>query len=317
MPLWSEILRELSFTSRSDGSPDFDLVRRKYLRLVNAHANHQSEANVDTILYATAWIQKPNSSGLSTLINDEDLHALMETTAGLKGPNLDLILHSPGGSGVAAEAIVMYLRSRFPKVRVLVPKLAMSAASMIACAADEIVMGKHSFLGPTDPQIPVRTPAGLRYVAAIDVLEQAKRVRSSPYDPVENASWQAMLTQYGADIVRRCEQSVALAQELTETWLNHYLLKGNQKLAAQIARWLSANESWRQHGRHITRWTLQNQGLPITPLEDDDVLQDLLLSVFHATTHTFFRSRTVKIVENHLGRSYMKFEDRTPAPASL
>ena len=317
MPLWSEILRELSVTLRHDGTPDLDLVRRKYLRLLNGYANKISEVHIDTILYASAWIQKPNLYGPSTSIGDEDIQALMETSAGLTGPNLDLILHSPGGSGVAAEAIVMYLRSRFAKVRVIVPNLAMSAAAMIACAANEIVMGKHSFLGPTDPQIPVLTPAGLRYVAAIDVLEQAKRMRYSPYDPVENASWQAMLTQYGADIVRRCEQSVALAEDLTQSWLSLFFLNGNAELAAQTARWLSKNEYWRQHGRHITRTTLEQQGMPITPLEEDGVLQDLVLSVFHATTHTFAYGRAAKIVENQLGRAYIKFEDQSSATTSI
>ena len=83
--------------------------------------------------------------------HDEDIHALMEVTAGLHSPDVDLILHSPAGSPEAAEAIVSYLRSRFTHIRVVVPQLAMFAATMIACAADEIVMGKHSFLGPTDP----------------------------------------------------------------------------------------------------------------------------------------------------------------------
>ena len=73
------------------------------------------------------------------------------------GTDLDLILHSPGGSIGAAEAIVSYLRSRFEHIRVVVPNLAMSAAAMISCAADELVLGEHSFLGPTDPQIPIQT----------------------------------------------------------------------------------------------------------------------------------------------------------------
>ena len=99
-------------------------------------------------------------------IGEEDTHALMEVTADLEGPDLDLILHSPGGSPEAAEAIVSYLRSRFSHIRVIVPQLAMSAATMISCAADEILLGKHSFLGPTDPQIVLSTPLGLRPVPA-------------------------------------------------------------------------------------------------------------------------------------------------------
>src|SRR2546428_13939699 len=55
---------------------------------------------------------------------------------------------------------------------VIIPQLAMSAATMIACAADEIVLGKHSFLGPIDPQLILNTPVGQRMVPAENILEQ-------------------------------------------------------------------------------------------------------------------------------------------------
>ncbi len=68
------------------------------------------------------------------------MQAFIEVCYALEGETLDLILHSPGGSPEAAEAIVSYLRSRFSSIRVIVPQLAMSAATMIACAADQIVL---------------------------------------------------------------------------------------------------------------------------------------------------------------------------------
>ena len=310
MPYWDEVLELLAATADENGTPDFDRVRRLFLQLLSERTGRP------TILYASSWIQKPEHFNQS-LVSDEDLHALMTVLSGLQGPNLDLIIHSPGGSVVSAEAFVHYLRQRFGHIRVFVPNLAMSAATMITCAADEIVMGQHSFLGPTDPQIPVNTPSGWQSVAAIDVLEQANRIRVSPYDPVENASWQSMLTQYGADIVRRCEQSVALAKELTQSWLTSYFLKHDESLAAETSRWLSHNEYWRSHGRHISRYTLaDHRGLPIIRLEDDNVLQDIVLSIFHATTQTFTGTEVVKIVENHLGRAYIKFENQSAAPAS-
>ena len=71
----------------------------------------------------------------------------------LKGDGLDLILHSPGGSLEAADQIVQYLRAKYKHIRAIVPQNAMSAATMIACACDEIVLGKHSAIGPIDPQM--------------------------------------------------------------------------------------------------------------------------------------------------------------------
>ena len=104
----------------------------------------------------------------------------MEVTQGLVGRQIDLVLHSPGGSPEAAEAVVSYLRSRFSHIRVIVPNLAMSAATMMACTANEIIMGKHSFLGPTDPQLVLSTPLGVRSVpaqATLDQFERCTRVR--------------------------------------------------------------------------------------------------------------------------------------------
>lgn len=82
----------------------------------------------NTILYASAWLQKLDASASVLSINDEDTQALMEVTRGLSDDALDLVLHSPGGSPEAAEGIVLCLRARFSNMRVIVPNLAMSAA---------------------------------------------------------------------------------------------------------------------------------------------------------------------------------------------
>lgn len=55
-----------------------------------------------------------------------------------------MIIHSPGGSAEATEALVKYLRAKFQHIRVIIPYGAMSAPTMLACPADIIVMGKHS-----------------------------------------------------------------------------------------------------------------------------------------------------------------------------
>ena len=87
-------------------------------------------------------------------VNDSDITGFMNSIKGLDvNKGLDLILHTPGGNPTATEGIVKYLHSRFgDDIRVIVPQMAMSAGTMLACAAREIVMGKHSCLGPIDPQ---------------------------------------------------------------------------------------------------------------------------------------------------------------------
>ena len=304
MPIWSEILNELGKTrAQNGGVPNFDNVRRRYL----SKLHHHSKRNI--ILYASGWLQKDQEPALIASINDEDIQAFMEVTQGLEGSELDLILHSPGGSLEAAEAIVTYLRSRFSHIRVIVPQLAMSAATMIACSADRIVLGKHSFLGPTDPQIYLSTQLGIRQVAAQAILEQFDKAQKESADPTKLSAWLPMLSQYGPDLLMRCEKAMELSKELVKTWLETYMLKEKRDgsdMAKQISDWLSNHEHFKSHSRHISRDELQKQQLNILKLEEDERLQDLSLSVFHATTHTFTGTPAVKIVENHTGRAFIK-----------
>lgn len=96
-------------------------------------------------------MQKSDVSSHATAIGGEDIQALMEVAHGLAGSGLDLILHSPGGSLETTEAVVSYLRSQFSHIRVIVPQLAMSAATMIACAANEIPWDRILFWGQPIP----------------------------------------------------------------------------------------------------------------------------------------------------------------------
>lgn len=66
---------------------------------------------------------------------------------------IDLILHTPGGLVLAAEQIAKALVEHKGKVTVFVPHYAMSGGTLIALAADEIVMDRNAVLGPVDPQI--------------------------------------------------------------------------------------------------------------------------------------------------------------------
>jgi ClpP class serine protease len=66
---------------------------------------------------------------------------------------LDLVLHTPGGLVLAATQIARALRNHKGKVSVFVPHYAMSGGTLIALAADEIVMSRHAVLGPVDPQL--------------------------------------------------------------------------------------------------------------------------------------------------------------------
>lgn len=80
-----------------------DIVRRQYLKKLSEYTNR------DTIIYATAFTF-PKSNILNTTLTDADINGFMSSLHGLTGKELDLILHSPGGSADAAEQIVKYLK---------------------------------------------------------------------------------------------------------------------------------------------------------------------------------------------------------------
>lgn len=66
---------------------------------------------------------------------------------------IDIILHTPGGLVLAAEQIARAISMHKGKVTVIVPHYAMSGGTLIALAADEIIMDENAVLGPVDPQI--------------------------------------------------------------------------------------------------------------------------------------------------------------------
>lgn len=308
MPTWGGILAELTASQENNnGVPDFDGIRRKYL------VSASRATGRDLILYATNWTSPGSSPDVS--INDEDLQGLMEVVHGLTNPNLDLILHSPGGSIDAAEGFVQYLRSKFDHIRVIVPQQAMSAATMIACASDVIMLGKHSFLGPIDPQFAINTPLGYRMIPAEAVIEQFRQAQAECQDPKKLAAWLPMLNQYGPDLLVQSENASKLSKSLVREWLAAYMFKNDpsgKKKARKIADWLASHKRFKSHGRHIPRMELESRGFIIEPLEGDQNLQDLFLSVYHAVTHTFAGTGVVKIIENHIGKAFLKIRRAQP-----
>ena len=303
MPSWGAVLREITDLQRTDPARALDLVRRKYI------ASQYAASKRALILYATKWTQ-PSEGIPPELISvaDGDIQGLMECFHGVKEVELDLVLHSPGGSLAAADAIVQYLRSKFSHIRVLVPHAAMSAATMICCAADEIVMGKHSFLGPIDPQMIMQTSLGPRSIPAQAILDQFEIAKEECKDPSRLAVWLPMLQQYGPDLLVQCRNVSDLSKELVRNWLGKYMFKNHTDSAAkadQIATWLGDHTKFKTHARYLNRDLLREKGFKVVDLESDKGQQDYILSLFHAVTHTFTNSAAVKIIENHLGHAYI------------
>ncbi len=80
---------------------------------------------------------------------------------------IDMIIHTPGGVALAATQIANALADHKAKVRVIVPHYAMSGGTLIALAADEILMDPYAVLGPVDPQLGGEPAASIKKIKEI------------------------------------------------------------------------------------------------------------------------------------------------------
>ncbi|HSD57097.1 MAG TPA: hypothetical protein VLB04_02860 [Methanotrichaceae archaeon] len=91
---------------------------------------------------------------LARYIDIDDSEQVLRAIRGAqKDVPIDIILHTPGGLALAATQIAMALKAHPATKTVLVPHYAMSGGTLIAFAADQIIMDEHAALGPVDPQL--------------------------------------------------------------------------------------------------------------------------------------------------------------------
>jgi len=152
---------------------------------------------------------------------------------------IDLVLHTPGGLVVASLQIARALKQHQAKVTVFVPHFAMSGGTLIALAADEIVMSPHAILGPVDPQ--------LGKYPAVSILNA---VQSKPVERVDDE------TLILADQARK-----AICQ-LHENVKELLIDRMPQEKAEALAKQLSSGQ-W-THDRPITVAEASKLGLPVS-----------------------------------------------------
>jgi len=301
MATWGQVLGELRSAIQSGDNMAFDRIRNKYLKILSDYTGR------DTIVYASRWTSGDAPPNLVS-INDEDIHAFMEALSGLNNEKLDLILHSGGGSAEATDAIVSYLRQKYKHIRIIIPQAAMSAGTMLACAADVIVMGKQSSIGPIDPQFILQTSVGVQSLPAHAILEQFNKAQKDCADNPKNLnSWLPMLSQYGPALLIRCQDQIDFGKELIDNWLKAYMFNGEDTaIPDKIANYLSNHANFKTHGKHINIEKAKEIGLKIEQLEDNQDFQDKVLSAFHATMHAFGSTNTAKVIANHNGNCFLK-----------
>jgi ClpP class serine protease len=181
---------------------------------------------------------------------EEVIRAIQLTDADVP---IDLVLHTPGGLVLPSTQIARALKKHRGKVSVFIPHYAMSGGTLIALAADEIVMSEHAVLGPVDPQVGQFPAASL-----------LRAVARKPAAEVDDA------TLILAD---QAEKAIA---EVRNSVLELLAEKFPPEKAEELARLLTEG-AW-THDFAITFETARNLGLPVSSQIPKEVLE--LMSLF-------------------------------------
>jgi membrane-bound ClpP family serine protease len=242
-------------------------------------------------------------------INDIDKNAFMTSIHELdRRKGLDLILHTPGGDSAATESLVDYLRQMFDTdVRGIIPQIAMSAGTMIALSCKSIIMGKQSSLGPIDPQ--------LNGLPAHGVIEELKNAfKETKVDPTKIPIWQARIARFPPAFIGECQKAIDWSNEMVSDWLSTGMFKEESKSNKEdtskrisiILTELGDHALTKSHARHISSQRCKDIGLKIDMLEDDQRLQEAVLTLHHITMHTLINTSAIKIVENQNGKALVQ-----------
>lgn len=310
MSNWNEILQEINTTNaqyqslavsyQNLANSAVDIVRRKYLQELHKNTGR------NIIAYYSGFLSKPNEGQLE--INDEDKNGFMMAVHKLeRNKGLDLIIHSPGGSIGATQSIVDYLHKMFGNdIRAVVPQIAMSAGTMLACSCKEIWLSKHSNLGPIDPH--------LYGIPAYGIIDEFKRAcKEIKEDPSKIPIWQSIIGQYKPTFLGQCENAITWSNWFVQKQLETIMFSGEKEAkekAKRIIEKLTDYSENKSHNRHIHFEECEKMGLKVRQLEEKgmETLQDLVLTVHHCFIHTLMNTTAYKLIENHLGSAIIKMQ---------
>lgn len=286
-PLLQEVLKEVGIAAQESDRIKSEMI----LKHKNLIPQYETKENRKLIVYV-AKIGNQKSS-----INPDDIAPIgsMLASCGCV-ENLDLMIQSPGGSGVTAEKIVEMCRSYTKKeFRVIVPNMAKSAATIISLGADKVVMGYCSELGPIDAQkfiniggVTQQLSAQSFISARENLMKELEKAKSKGKEFVGYLQQLSSSTVEPA-FIEECKRELNFAIDLVKKWLPKYMLKiknptwNSKKLnkkAIAIAKNLSSADKRFAHGRMIGPKECEDLGLNIMTLEKEDPSWNLLWEIY-------------------------------------
>src|SRR6202048_1375 len=220
--------------------------RRRVLGLIAT----RRDATVITLIHRQETISLLGIP-LARYIDIDDAESVLRAIRGTPpGKTIEIILHTPGGLGLAASQIARALSDHDGKVVAVVPHYAMSGGTLIALAADEIILDRHAALGPVDPQLGQYSARSL-----VDVADR----------PGRHEDQTLLLADVGRKALRQVQATVRTLLE-----------KHMEPARAQDVARLLATGTW-THDHPLMAPELEELGLPVkvgVPAEEG-LLMDL------------------------------------------
>lgn len=312
MGIYSEYLdRNLNF-------PDLTEERKKQLRRIS-----DIREGRDVFVLAADL----NKAQAPIAISYPDLVPVFDQLSNLTGSKVDLILETPGGSAEVVEDIVEAIRQKYDDVAVVVPGWAKSAGTIMAMAADEILLDPSSALGPIDAQLQWQG----KIFSADALLEGMEKIKNEVTNTgTLNAAYIPMLQAISPGELQSAENALKFAQVLVTDWLARFKFKNwnvhsstgqpvtgeeKKKRAEVIAAKLCNHREWLTHGRSIKLQDLRDMKLVINDFSQNSELADAIRRYHTLLQLTFSKTTIYKVFETPGSQVYQFLSPQAPAPA--
>ena len=216
-------------------------------------------------------------SRLECMINQNDTVPFVDLLYNIKeGENIDLLLHTIGGSVDAAEKLIRLVRSKVGngQLRVIVPEFAKSAGTLMVLGADCVVMSDTSELGPIDPQMQFSDSRGnIRWHSVQNYLDAYREHYDKITEHPENVAAHIMLGKIDPDTVKLCRAVMARARQSAESILRQGMFRNGGNYTQTVDELLDT-ERWLSHSQMISWDDAKDPsiGLRVEYLKQDSLL---------------------------------------------
>jgi len=255
----------------------------------------EKETNRELVVYI-ANLQHPGGA-----IDRNDVMAFGDLLQRKEEVDLDLLLQSPGGDIDVAEKIIYMCKGRTKSFRVIVVESAKSAATLVALAADEIVMGDTSELGPIDPQITITAATGQiisrpaqSFLDGLRAIQDEVSAAGGKLSPV----YFPLLQQLDPALIDFCKKAIQRAERFAEKWLLSSQCKTLPEKAKEIAGKLVDPKRYLMHGTVIDHTEASDIGLCIKYLSPGDQLWQAIWRLYCTYEVDMRRNKLAKIFES-------------------